>query len=281
MTNKKIGYLGPEGTFSYDAANLFLEKTGSKAELIPFTTFHDILFAVDREEIEEGIVPVENSIEGTIGVVQDMLVKEVDLKIKNEIVIPVQQSLLAKNDIPLTEIKEVYSHTQPLEQCRNWIMKNLPNAKVRTAPSTAEAAKIVSAGEINNIAAIGSRYLGSFYNLKVLNNNVNDYPDNSTRFLIVARSDSQQTGSDKTSIVFATLADKPGGLYSILGEFASRNINLSKIESRPSKRALGDYFFFVDIDGHRKDKLIQDALKDLTVKVGFLKILGSYPKGGS
>lgn len=277
---KKIGYLGPEGTFSEDAGRLYIKRIGAKASLLPFPTFHDALLAVDREEIDEAVVPVENSIEGTIGVVQDMLAKEVDLKIKAEVVLPVHQSLLAKEHIDLKAIKEVISHPQPIEQCRAWIRKNIPHAKIKLASSTAEAARLVSESSEADIAAIGSSGGAKLYSLKTLIKDITDYSDNATRFIVVAKTDSAPTGSDKTSIVFSIIADRPGGLFTVLGEFASRGINLTKIESRPSKKALGDYFFFVDMEGHRKDKVIADALSDITNKVGFLKILGSYPEGG-
>jgi len=277
---KKIGYLGPEGTFSHDAGRVYIKKHAGKAGLLPFPTFHDALLAVDREEADEAVVPVENSIEGTIGVVQDMLAKEVDLKIKAEIILPVHQSLLAKKHIDLKDIKEVISHPQPIEQCRVWIRKNLPHAKIKLAPSTAEAARLVSLSADDNIAAIGSSGGAKLYSLKTLIKDITDYSDNATRFIVVAKKDSAPTGKDKTSIVFSIIADRPGGLFTVLKEFASRGINLTKIESRPSKKALGDYFFFVDMEGHRKDRTIAEALSDITNKVGFLKILGSYPKGG-
>ncbi|MCX5749279.1 MAG: prephenate dehydratase [Candidatus Saganbacteria bacterium] len=278
---KKIGYLGPEGTFSEEAGQVYLKKLETKADLVPMPTFHDVLFAVDREEVDEGIVPVENSIEGTVGVVQDMLAKEVDLKIKGEIILPVHQSLMAKKDITLSEIKEVISFTQPIEQCRTWLRKNLPHAKIRFSSSTSEAARTAASSAEEGIAAIGSSGSAKIYGLKVLLKDITDYSDNATRFIVLSKTDHKPTGSDKTSIVFSVIADKPGGLFAVLGEFASRGINLTKIESRPSKKALGDYFFFVDMEGHRKDKMISEAVSDITNKVAFLKILGSYPKGGA
>jgi prephenate dehydratase len=278
---KQIGYLGPEGTFSHEAGKKYLQKTKEKYVLVPYPTIHDILFAVDREEIEEGIVPVENSTEGTIGVVQDMLVKEVDLKIKDEVVLSVHNSLIAKKIIDFKNVTEVISHPQPLEQCRGWIRKNMAHARIISSSSTADAAKQVSSFQKDTICAIGSVGLAKRYNLKVIKKDITDYSDNMTRFVVVAKTDHKKTGHDKTSIVFSAIADKPGGLYKILGEFASRNINLTKIESRPSKKALGDYFFFVDMAGHRKDRLVADAISDIMNKVAFLKILGSYPKGGA
>jgi len=279
MTVQKIGYLGPEGTFSHDAAILYSKDNNQKTELIAFPTLHDILFAVDREEIDKGVVPVENSIEGTIGIVQDMLVKEVDLKICGEIILPVHEALMCKDNISANSITEVFSHPQPLEQCRGWLRKNAPQAKIIPSSSTADAARTISSSENKNACSIGPAGLAKIYGLKVIEKDITDYHDNSTRFIVLSKSDSNVTDNDKTSIVFSIIADKPGGLFSILGEFSDRDINLTKIESRPSKKALGDYFFFVDMLGHRKDKRISEAISDIVNKVAFIKILGSYPKG--
>lgn len=279
MAEQKIGYLGPKGTFSYEAA-LSYSKNLKDAELVPYATLHDILFAVDREELGKGIVPVENSIEGTIGVVQDMLVKEVDLKICGELLLQVRESLMCKERLPLNEISEVFSHPQPLEQCRGWLRKNVPQAKLTPSSSTAEAASIISQSDDQNCCSIGPAGLSEIYGLTLIEKDITDYHDNTTRFIILSKADNKPSGNDKTSMVFSIMADKPGGLYSILGEFSSRGINLTKIESRPSKKALGDYYFFVDMEGHRTDKDVAEALSNIVNKVAFIKILGSYPKGG-
>ncbi len=279
MDGQKIGYLGPKGTFSYEAAVSYT-KTVRGAELVPYATLHDILFAVDREEIDKGVVPVENSIEGTIGVVQDMLVKEVDLKICGEIILPVHESLMCKSPLPLSEITEVFSHPQPLEQCRGWLRKNVPQAKLTPASSTADGAAVISQSDDPGSCSIGPAGLSEIYGLTILEKDITDYHDNTTRFIVLSKTDSRPSGSDKTSIVFSIISDRPGGLYSVLGEFSSRGINLTKIESRPSKKALGDYFFFVDMEGHRTEKEVAEALSNIVNKVAFIKILGSYPKGG-
>lgn len=276
---KKIGYLGPEGTFSQEAGKVYLKKLEGKAELIPYATFHDLLSAVDREDIDEGIAPIENSIEGTIPLIHDMLAKEVDLKIKNEIILPVHHALMARKNIELKDIKEIISHPQPIEQCRGWIRKHLPHASVSLSYSTSEAAKLVAFSDRTDLAAAGPSGIAKIYDLKIIAKDIADYKDNSTRFVVLAKADHKRTGNDKTSIVFSTIADQPGGLHTILGEFAIRNINLTKIESRPSKKALGDYYFFIDMEGHRQDKEIREALSDIMNKVSFVKVLGSYPKG--
>ncbi len=277
---KKIGYLGPEGTFSQEAGKVYLNALEGKADLVPYSTHHDLLFAVDREEVDEGITPIENSIEGSIGIVYDMLAKEVDLKIRGEIILPIHHALMAKKHLELKEIKEIVSHPQPIEQCRGWIRKHLPKAAVSLSYSTSEAAKLVAFSDRGDIACAGPAGLAKLYDLKVIAKDIADYKDNATRFVILGKADHKKTGADKTSIVFSAITDQPGGLHTILGEFAIRNINLTKIESRPSKKALGDYYFFIDMEGHRQDKEIHRALADIMNKVSFIKVLGSYPKGG-
>jgi prephenate dehydratase len=276
-----IGYLGPEGTFSEEASTVYQKKVG-KAKFIPYATFHDILIDADKGKIDEAIVPVENSVEGTIGIVTDTLVNEVDLKIKQEIVIPIHDYLMAKDKVKFSNITEVISHPQPIDQCKHYLRKNLPKAKIRFAFSTADAARqVAEAGTIKGLevpAAIAPRSSAVLYGLTVIASKINDYPDNSTRFIVLAKKDHARTGKDKTSIAFSIKRDRPGGLHNILGEFAKRNINLTKIESRPTKRTLGDYFFFIDIQGHRADRKVSEALSDVKKKASFFKMLGSYPK---
>jgi len=277
----KIGYLGPEGTFSEEAGISYKKMLG-KAKFIPYATFHDLLIDVDKGKLSEGIVPIENSIEGTIGMVTDMLVNEVNLKIKQELVIPVKNYLMAKVKVPLNKITEIISHPQPIDQCRTFLRKNLPKAKIHFAYSTAEAARqVASTMLIQNSgipAAIATKAASKLYGLKIIRTDINDYPDNRTRFVVLAKNDSKPSKNDKTSIVFSILRDRPGGLHNVLKEFAIRRINLTKIESRPTKRTLGDYYFFVDMRGHRTKKLIADALHQIKKKASFFKVLGSYPR---
>jgi prephenate dehydratase len=276
-----IGFLGPEGTFSEEASSVYRKKVG-KAKFIPYSTFHDILIDVDKRKIDEAIVPIENSVEGTIGIVTDTLVNEVDLKIKQEIVIPVNHYLMAKEKVQLSKITEVLSFPQIIDQCKHYLRKNLPKAKIRFAFSSADAARQVAEAEVvqklNVPAAIASISSAKLYGLSIIRTKINDYPHNSTRFVVLAKMDGAKSGSDKTSIVFSILKDRPGGLHDILGEFAKRGINLTKIESRPTKRTLGDYFFFIDIQGHRTDNAVSQALSYVKKKASFFKMLGSYPK---
>ena len=284
----KIGFLGPEGTFCEEASKLYLRRVPGKNKLIPYTTIHDLLFAVDRGRISEAICPIENSIEGTVGVVTDMLVKDVDLVIRQEIVIPIYHYLIAQNGTHLSEVTDVMSHPQALDQCKDFLRKKLPKAKLHFSYSTSHAVrevgtslgeKIIAHGKVSGsvFAAIGNKASAKLYDLKILAKKINA-KENQTRFIILAKSDHPPTRKDKTSIVFSIRKDRPGGLHDILKVVADRNINLTKIESRPSKKALGDYYFFADMYGHRKNKTVAAVLAEIKTKASFLKILGSYPR---
>ena len=283
----KIGYLGPEGTQSEEASKLYLKKLAGKNELYPFATIHDLLYAADRNQIKEAIVPIENSIEGTIGIVTDMLAREVNLRIKHEIVIPIYHYLISQKGTKLSEVTDVISNPQVLDQCKDFIRKHLPKVKLHLAYSSSDAVrqvatslgeKIIAHGKVKGsvFAAVGTASAAKMFELKILASKINA-KENKTRFVVLAKQDSQRTGRDKTSIVFSSIKDKPGSLHDILSVFAIRNINLTKIESRPSKRALGDYYFFADMEGHRSDKAMADALQEVKKKASFLKLLGSYP----
>ena len=285
----KVGFLGPEGTFSEEASKTYIKRLKGKVELYPYATIHDLLFAVDKGTIAEAIVPIENSVEGTVGVVTDMLVKEVNLVIKQEIVIDINHYLIAQKGVKLSEVTHVISHPQALDQCQVFLRKKIGRKlKLHFAHSTGEAVrqvatslgeKIIAHGRVRGevYAAIGNKNTAELYGLKILAKKINA-KDNQTRFVVMAKKDHVRTGKDKTSIAFSIRKDRPGGLHDILEVLAVRNINLTKIESRPSKKALGDYFFFADMAGHRTDKHIADALIDIKKKASILRILGSYPR---
>ncbi|MFH1387258.1 MAG: prephenate dehydratase [bacterium] len=275
----KVGFLGPEGTYSEEASRLYVKKLEDKANLIPFSTFHDLLNAADQGKVKEAILPIENSIEGTIGIVTDMLVKEVDLLIRQEIILPVYHALMAPKGVRLKDITDIISHPQGLDQCKDYLRKYLPKAKLHLAYSTADAVKQVASplSGKGTFAAIGTAAAGKLYGLKALATKINA-DENKTRFVVLAKKDHVRTGNDKTSIVFSIAKDRPGGLHDVLSEIAMRNINLTKIESRPSKKALGDYYFFADMQGHRQDKIIAETLGEIRRKTSFLKLLGSYPR---
>ena len=268
----RIGFLGPSGSYAEEAASKIQDH------LTAFGSIMEVIDAVDQGIIDLGVVPIENSIEGPVGVTLDLLANDYDLKIKNEIILPISHNLLINEGSSVEDIEIVYSHMQALSQCRKFIEKM--GAKPVATPSTSGAAEMVKGKK--NAAAIGTRKAGEIYGLKIAAENIQDFENNSTRFVVIAKEDHSPTGNDKTSIVFSLVEDKPGGLYDVLGEFAKRNINLTKIESRPSKKKLGTYIFFIDLEGHREDeevKNILDTIKINTIKtkISYIKLLGSYP----
>lgn len=277
MTEKmaRIAFLGPKGTYSQEALTRCPWANG--AELMPVPSIPDVIWAVAEGKAEAGLVPTENSLEGAINVSLDMLVHKVDLFIKYEVALPIRCNLLAKSGISLDRIEAVYSHPQPLAQCREFLQEKLPKAAIFSTDSTTKAVQIVKDCE-ENFAAIGTKLAGELYGLECIAQNIQDSEDNHTRFLLLTKTDHSPTGKDKTSIAFAQDKDRPGGLYSIMSEFALRNINLTRIESRPSRKMLGEYIFFLDFIGHREDCLVQEALQAAKEKTTFLKILGSYPQ---
>ncbi|MDP4125351.1 MAG: prephenate dehydratase [Bacillota bacterium] len=279
--NKKVGFLGPKGSFSEEAIHLFLttqsELFETPPELIPYPTIPRLLFACDDKEIDWAFVPLENSTEGQVGVTMDTLGQTEHLFITREFVHPIDQCLLTHEPMPFEQIERVYSHEQAIGQCRDFLEKHLPHAQQVTCLSTAEAAHRISSIR-ENWAAIGPRRAAHLYNLHLLQERIQDITLNATRFVLVGHTLAEMSdGEDKTSLL--VIADNtPGSLYRILGEFAKRHINLSRIESRPSKKKLGEYVFFVDVDGYVFAPPIQDvlgALKEANISV---RLLGSYPK---
>jgi prephenate dehydratase len=262
--------LGPNGTFTEEAASLIGD------ELLAFDSILDVLDAVETDGVDMGVVPIENSIEGPVGVTLDLLVHNYDLKIKREIIIPISHNLLINPNTHISDIKFVYSHIQALSQCRNFTEEL--EVVVNATPSTSAAAEMVKGKK--NTAAIGTKRAAEIYGLKIIASDIQDYKNNVTRFVVLSKKDHEPTGKDKTSIIFSIMEDKPGGLYEILGIFADYSINLTKIESRPSKEKLGRYIFFVDFNGHRTDEQIGYILNIIRSKVGYMKVLGSYPAEG-
>jgi prephenate dehydratase len=269
---QKIGYLGPEGTFSEMAMREYIRSLD--LEPVSFTSIPVAVLAVHEDTVTEAVVPVENSLEGAVNTTLDLLAHEVDLMIKHEIVIPVSHCLLGKSEVTLEEIEIVYSHPQAVGQCMRFIRQYLPQATIQFTNSTAEGAQ--KAAGHPTAAAIGMRRAADLYGLSVLQNNIHDINGNCTRFLVLGKTDHLPTGADKTSLL-VSVPDTPGSLYIMLGEFASRGINLQKIESRPSKQILGEYIFFVDVNGHRSDPVMQKAIKAVRNQSFYIKILGSYP----
>ncbi len=273
---KKIAYLGPPGTFTEEALDKFI-KDLSQVRKISFPTVADVIRSVDRGEADEGLVPMENSIEGSVNITQDILTFESEAKIIGEVIIPVKHSLIGKRKIKLDNIKKVISHPHATAQCRKYLSTNLKGAEVIAANSTAEAVKILKK-ENDDIAAIGTKTAAKIYDLEIIENDIEDNKDNKTRFVFIGNSIQPKTGNDKTSIVCFLKEDRPGSLYNILKEFACRNINLTRLESRPAKKDLGDYVFMIDLDGHLHDENIFEVIEVLRKSVYLVKILGSYPK---
>jgi len=270
----KVGVLGPRGTYTEIAAWSVFKGS---AEIVHFPMISDVVEAVARCEVDAGVIPVESMREGSVGESLDALTWA-DVKIKAEIVVPISLALLGIKGSKINKITQVFSHPQAIAQCKDFIRKNLQNAEIIEMASTARAAEQVSKLKQPHIAAIGPRALSKIYGLQVLQDEIQSGEKNITRFLHIEKEDSKRTGKDKTSIVFYTAVDRPGILHELLGEFASRKINLTKIESRPSKRVLGDYLFFIDFEGHREDKKVKEALQNIKKKTAMLKIIGSYPK---
>jgi len=273
---KKIAYLGPPGTFTEEALDKFI-KDISQVRKISFPTVADVIRSVDRGEADEGLVPMENSIEGSVNITQDILTFESEAKIIGEVTIPVKHSLIGKKEIKLDNIKKVISHPHATAQCRKFLSTKLKSAEVIAANSTAEAVKILKK-ENDDIAAIGTKTAAKIYDLEIIENDIEDNKDNKTRFVFIGNSIQPKTGNDKTSIVCFLKEDRPGSLYNILKEFACRNINLTRLESRPAKKDLGDYVFMIDLEGHLHDENIFEVIEVLRKSVYLVKILGSYPK---
>lgn len=274
---KLLGYLGPPGTFSHEAALNY--RAGQAFRLKPFPAIEQIFAAVENKEVDEGIVPVENSLEGSLNLTFDLLAGNTTVKIKGELLCKVKHCLLARPGQEMTGIKKVYSHPQALAQCRRYLDRTLPGATRTAVSSTTEAA--LMAAQSNQKAAIASRRAAELYRLEILQENIQDGPgENLTRFLLLAPEDTPFTGRDKTSLLL-TLPDRPGSLHSALGIFARYDLNLTKIESRPVRGNLGKYIFFLDVAGHRKDAKLTRALLEAEEKNIKVKILGSYPRAAN
>ncbi len=280
----KIGYLGPAGTFTEQA--LISQGDLASEERIAFRTVPDVLDAVQQGDVQLGVVPIENSIEGMVNFTQDALVFDYELFIQREIVLDIRHSLLAAPGAELRNIRTVVSIPVATAQCHAWLRRELRDANVETASSTAEAARIVGervASGDRTVGAIAPAHTARNHGLAILAEQIADHESNQTRFVVVGRDTvPPRSGHDRTAIVVYQRADEPGSLISILQEFAARRINLSHLSSRPTKRGgLGDYCFIIYAEGHITDELLADALRDLRAKQGNVKFLGSYPAAGA
>lgn len=279
MGSTRLGFLGPAGTFTEEA--LFTQADLARAELVPISSIPEVLAATASGEIDAGFVAIENAIEGSVNVTLDVLAFETELLIQREVVIPVHQCLIGLPGTSIDDVKVVMSFPHATAQVRGFLNERLPGAVTQATNSTSDASRQVAELGDPSTAALGTARAAEVYGLEVLAREVEDHPENATRFVVVAREGiPAPTGHDKTSIVVFQRADAPGSLLGILQEFAARTINLTKLESRPTKKALGDYCFLIDLEGHISDEVVADALRELVIKQGTVKFLGSYPAAG-
>ncbi len=263
-----IAALGQVGAYTYSAANKIF---GSQVQYVSCQNIPEVFQKVERGECDYGVVPIENSTEGAVTATFDLLVDS-ELKICRQGMLEISHNLLSR--YPISKIKKIYSNPQVFEQCRHWLMNNMPASGQILVASTTEAVK--HALKEKDAAAIASLEASEAFSLPVIRRGIHDIPHNTTRFFVMGINDAAPTSKDKTSILFS-IKDKVGALYSMLKPFYANNINLTKIESRPSKKKAWDYYFFVDFEGHRLDLKVKNALKSLEDMCKYLKILGSYP----
>jgi len=263
-----VAYLGPEATFTHQAA---IRKFGSSLRYSAQRTIAEVFAEVSRFRADYGVVPVENSTEGVVTHTLDMFVDS-DLKIVAQIVMPIGHCLMGRSK--RDQIKKLFVHPQTLAQCRSWIQKNFPDAEIIETSSNARSAERAAAEK--NSAAIAGALAAERYGLRILESEIQDNSENVTRFLVLGRQCSPPTGNDRTSILFS-IADEVGALYRVLSLFSRYKINMTKIESRPTKREAWEYFFFVDCDGHMQDRKVAKVLAQLSQHCSFVKVLGSYP----
>jgi prephenate dehydratase len=275
----RSGYLGPDGTFSHEA---LLDALSDPAELVALPTVYDTVMAVHDGRVDRGLVPIENSLEGSVNATLDALAVETeDVAIVGEAVHPVRHCLIAREPMELEDIEEVISHPQANAQCARFIRNRLPGARVLAASSTAEAVRMVAA-QGGRRAALSTRLAAELYGCEVLRAGVEDVAENETRFVWIARRDAagpdEQHGPWKTSLVFWGVgAEAPGWLVRCLSEFAFRGVNLTRIESRPRKQGLGRYMFFIDLEGRDTDRHVAEAVVALEGQTERVRVLGSYP----
>lgn len=272
----RIAYLGPAGTFSEEAALAQAHAEG--AEVVPFSSFPALVSAAETGLTERAILPIENSLEGAVGATVDLLIHETRLKIRGELALPVRHFLLVKPGTSLEDITAVTSHPQALGQCRRFLERCLPGRDQVAALSTAAAVANVMQAADGVQAAIGTLRAAELYGAEVLAHDIQDHHNNVTRFVVLALDDAPPTGQDKTSLCFSVKANVPGALYNVLEDLAVAQIQMTKVESRPMKSKLGDYYFLVDIEGHRLDPKIAEALSRIEAKTAEFKVFGSYPR---
>ncbi|HJU05954.1 MAG TPA: prephenate dehydratase, partial [Nitrospiraceae bacterium] len=269
---QRVAYLGPRATFTHLAC---IQKFGNSAQYLAVNSIKDVFNEVERGRANFGVVPIENSTEGVVNHTLDMFIDS-NLLIYGEVLQEVSHHLLSKTG-RLEDVTKIHSHPHAIAQCRLWLETNLPHVPVSEVPSTARAAELCA--DDPSTAAIASELAGQLYGLKVLKTRIEDNINNYTRFLVLSQKPPERTGKDKTSIMLS-VKDKVGALYDLLRPFASHGINMTKIESRPSRRKAWEYIFFVDVEGHVEEERVKKAVEEIKGRCLFLKILGSYPAHG-
>ncbi|MFQ5880459.1 MAG: prephenate dehydratase [Dehalococcoidia bacterium] len=269
---KRIAYLGPPGTFTEEAALRY----DPSAQILPFQSFAAVAAAVDSGMADEGVMAIENSLSGSVTETLDILIHESPLSIRRELVLPIEHHLLAPPGTQPEAVKVILSHPQALAQCRRFLERCFPKTEMVAALSTTAAVEEMLTRD--GAAAIGTRRAAQIYGAHTLARSIQDQQANVTRFVVVAVEDHPPTGDDKTSLAFSFADDRPGLLVSVLQEFSGRNINLSKVETRPTKERLGEYIFLLDVAGHRTDPPVAEALEQARQKVSFFRVFGSYPR---
>jgi len=267
----RVAYQGEPGAYSESAVYSFFDQS---VEAIPYKGFSDVFRSVEVGETEFGVVPIENSIEGSVNQVYDLFLMY-DHKVSGEIVLKITHCLIANPATKPEDIKVIYSHPQALAQCRGFL-EGLTCEMISTY-DTAGSVKMIKEKQLMDAGAIAGERAAEIYGMHIVAKNISDNPHNYTRFFVLSKADAVFSGSDKTSVIFST-RHIPGALYQVLNEFAKRNINLTKIESRPTKRRPWEYNFYLDFEGHRTEKHCAEALEGLRSKAVFVKVLGSYPK---
>ena len=272
-----VAYLGPSGTFTEEA--LLRLSEFKDAKLVPLGSFRDVLRKTEEGLYTFGFLPIENSIEGTVLATLDPIIFESTLLIQKEVVLDIHQNLLGLANVDRSEIKVVISYPHASAQCLSYIQTNFPNVEIRSTDSTARAAQLVSEMHDPTIVAIGPSVAAKIYNLKILEDHIEDFSNNKTRFVLLGqKSIPRATGRDKTSIACFQLADRPGSLLGILDHFAKRSMNLTKLESRPTKVVMGEYCFIIDLEGHVSDPKVGECLEEISDSGVVVKFLGSYPR---
>ena len=270
----RISHLGPTGTYTEAAARRF----SADADLLPVATVSAAIQAVRDGEADAAVCAMENSIEGSVSIeTMDLLISpNFDLRVCGEVVLAIQHHLVGAPGINAAGATRVYSHPQALAQCRRRISELAPNAQPVAALSTAGAveASIAEPGAL----AVGSEYAAELYGATIYARDIGDERDNETRFVVLSREDTDPTGDDKTSLAFTTAHDRPGSLVEVLQLFAAHGLNLTRIESRPTRRQLGTYVFFCDVQGHRRDPIVRGVLEEAATITQWLRVLGSYPR---